>query len=899
MLRLTGREIRRAFLDFFRERGHTVVPSSSLVPAGDPTLLFTNAGMVQFKDVFTGERRVPYARAATVQKCVRAGGKHNDLDNVGRTARHHTFFEMLGNFSFGDYFKEAAIEYAWEFLVGILGLPADRLWATVYRDDDEAASLWRRKAGLPPERIVRLGEKDNFWSMGDTGPCGPCSEVVMDRGEEFRCGAPLCALDACGCDRWLELWNLVFMQYERRPDGTMVPLPRPSIDTGMGLERIASVLQGVASNFETDLFTPYLRFVEELTGRRYEPGPAGFPLRVIADHGRAVVFLVADGVVPSNEGRGFVLRRILRRAARFGRVLGLEEPFLHSLAPVVAEVMGEAYPELRAGLDVVRQVVRGEEERFLATLEQGTRLFRYVAERVRGEGGTRIAGEEAFLLYDTYGLPLDILQDLAEEEGLAVDREGFERALEAQRQRARADREQRMEVLAGEREAAASLPASNFAGYDRLALRARVTALLGGESARGVASQGAGEESRAVVLRLGAGSEGGVVLDVTPFYPEGGGQVGDAGVLRWEGGAFQVRDTRRLGAAVVHFGTVTAGELAVGQEVEALVDDDRRRATARNHSATHLLHRALKVVLGPHVRQAGSLVAPDRLRFDFTHSRPLTPAELRRLEELVNDRVLAGIPVQTEETDLREALAAGAEALFGEKYGERVRMVTMGDFSRELCGGTHVANTAEVGLFKVISQESVAAGVRRLEAVTARAALRHVWDSEEELDQAAEALRSPRREVAERVASLVEELRARERRLAQLERELLRHQSEGLLRSAQEVEGVRVVAGEAPVASMEALRELGDRLRERLGSGVVLLAARQDGKVVFLAMVTGDLVARGLHAGRIVNEAARVAGGGGGGRPDMAQAGGRDPSRLAEALAAGIEAVRRARSAPA
>ncbi len=878
---MTAADIRRAFLEFFRERGHAVVPSSSLVPADDPTLLFTNAGMVQFKDVFTGKAEAPYTRAASAQKCVRAGGKHNDLENVGKTARHHTFFEMLGNFSFGDYFKREAIGYAWTFLTDVLGLPRDRLYATIYKDDDEAFALWREVAGVPAERIVRLGEKDNFWAMGDTGPCGPCSEIVIDRGGHLRCDAPECFIGECDCDRWLEIWNLVFMQYERSAGGALTPLPRPSIDTGMGLERIASVLQGVATNFDTDLFTPYIRQVEEMTGRRCAPGPEGFPFRVIADHARACAFLIGDGVLPSNEGRGYVLRRILRRAVRFGRVLGLDAPFLHRLAPTVAEVMGDAYPEVRERLDLVQRVIRGEEERFHQTLDQGMRLLGEITDRMRREGRRVLSGDEAFLLYDTFGFPLDLLQDVCEEEGLELDRAGFEEAMEAQRRRARADREEKGEGLAGVDlgRALAGLEPTRFVGYERLASPARVLAVARGEERVGEAA---------------AGQEVAVVLDETPFYAESGGQVGDAGWLEAPGLRVAVSDTKPFGRGLtLHLGRVEEGVLAEGRTVTARVDAARRAATARNHSATHLLHKALKVVLGEHVNQAGSLVAPDRLRFDFTHFGALTPEELRRVEALVNEEILAALPVETEVMALDAARARGAMALFGEKYGDEVRVVRMGDFSLELCGGTHLRNTAEAGLFKIVSEESVGAGVRRIEAVTGMSVLAYLWREEEALRQAAAALKGRPEEVPARIEELIERLRRQEREIAELQSRLARNQGEELLASAREVAGVRVVVGEAPVADPDALRELGDFLRDRLGSGVVILGARQNGKALLLAMVTRDLVERGLHAGRIVGEAARVAGGGGGGRPDMAQAGGRSPEKLAEALAAGVDAVRR------
>ncbi|MDI3297755.1 MAG: alanine--tRNA ligase [Bacillota bacterium] len=882
MRSLSSSEIRSRFLGYFARRGHTVVPSSSLVPQNDPTLLFTNAGMVQFKDVFLGNARLPFQRATTAQKCMRAGGKHNDLENVGRTPRHHTFFEMLGNFSFGDYFKADAIRFAWEFLTRELELDPDRLWVTIYREDDEAEQLWRSVAGVPAERIVRLGEKDNFWAMGDTGPCGPCSEIIYDRGEGHRCDAPVCGVGACDCDRWLEIWNLVFMQYERDEAGALHPLPKPSIDTGMGLERIASVLQEVDSNFDTDLFHPVIRRIEELSGRRYDRGSAGFPFRVIADHARACAFLIADGVLPSNEGRGYVLRRILRRAARFGRVLGLERPFLAEVAGTVVAVMGEAYPELREREGFVREVIRREEERFLQTLEQGMRTFAELAERARAEGRPELRGEEAFLLYDTYGFPLDLMQDMAEEAGLAVDLAGFQAALERQRERARADRAARG-LRAGDALAqlVADLPATRFLGYEGTEGRGRVLAVIA-----------AGEEPE-LVEEAEEGSEVRVVLDQTPFYAEGGGQVGDTGWLLSGEARVRVTDTQEVGRGVhLHFGRVEAGTLRAGAELEARVDAERRRAIMRNHSATHLLHKALKEILGEEATQAGSLVAPDRLRFDFTHEGPLDEETLRRVEDRVNERILDGLPATVQVLPLEEARKTGAIALFGEKYGERVRVVGMGDYSRELCGGTHVHNTAEIGSFKIVSESSIGAGLRRIEAVTGTGVVAYARLQERRLRETAELLRAPEEEVPARVAALGEELRGAQRRIRELEEKLVRIAAERLLERVETVAGVRVVRGELEGAGPEELRQASDWLRQRLGSGVVLLAARSDGKVQFVAAVTADLVARGVHAGRIVGAAARVAGGGGGGRPDLAQAGGRRPELLETALAAGVDALR-------
>ena len=874
---MSAAEIRQRFLRFFERHGHTVVPSSSLIPKDDPTLLFTNAGMVQFKDVFTGKEKVPYKRATTAQKCMRAGGKHNDLENVGKTARHHTFFEMLGNFSFGDYFKREAIGFAWTFLTEELGLPRERLWATIYRDDEEAFALWQEVAGLPPERIIRLGEKDNFWAMGDTGPCGPCSELVYDRGEEYGCGEG-CAIGACDCDRWLEVWNLVFMQFNRDESGRLSPLPRPSIDTGMGLERIASVLQGVSSNFDTDLFRPLIRAVEEMTGRTYDPGEGGFPFRVIADHARACTFLVADGVLPANEGRGHVLRRILRRAVRFGRVLGLQEPFLYRLVDTVGEVMGAAYPEVRQRAEYVARVIRAEEERFFRTLDQGMEILADVIRRTRERGDGVISGEDAFVLYDTYGFPLDLTEDAAAEAGLRVDREGFERAMAVQRQRARAARdvEEGWDPDSPLARALADEPATDFTGYERLEDEGTVRLLV--------------QEDRPVE-RAAAGQEVGVILDRTPFYAERGGQVGDTGWLESSRARVQVLDTQPLpGGRILHRARVVEGTLEAGDRVRARVDAARRAAIMRNHTATHLLHAALKRVLGEHVNQAGSLVAPDRLRFDFTHFEAPAPDQLRAVEDEINRVILAGLPVRWYWTSLEEALEAGAVALFGEKYGREVRVVQIGDYSLELCGGTHVTSTSDVGLFKFTAEGSVAAGVRRVEAVTGWSTLEYVRSREAVLDRLAGTLRVPVEELPRRLEALLEAQRESERQLRQLRSRLARQAADGLLAAAPEAAGVRVVVGELPVDDPEILRETADYVRQRAGEAAVLLGARAGERALLVAAVTRGALGRGLHAGRLVAEVARRVGGGGGGRPDLAQAGGRQPERLPEALAFGRDA---------
>ncbi|MCR4420185.1 MAG: alanine--tRNA ligase [Clostridia bacterium] len=876
---LTGNELRSCFLAYFRRQGHTVLPSSSLVPENDLTLLFTNAGMVQFKNVFLGLEKRPYRRAATAQKCVRAGGKHNDLETVGRTARHHTFFEMLGNFSFGDYFKAEAIAFAWEFLTRELGLPADRLWVTIYRDDEEAFRLWRSVAAVPSERIVRLGEKDNFWSMGDTGPCGPCSEIIFDRGKEHACNSHPCALGVCDCDRWLEVWNLVFMQFNRQAGGELIPLPRPSIDTGLGLERMASVLQGVDSNFETDLFRPLLEAIERLCGRSYGPGETGFPFRVIADHLRACTFLVADGVVPTNEGRGYVLRRILRRAVRLGRTLGIEEAFLHRLVPEVVALMGTAYPELVEGEERIRAVIAREEERFLETLEEGMRVAEDTVTRALAAGRTVLGGEEVFLLYDTYGFPLDLARDLARERGMSVDEEGFARCLEEQRRRARASRADRFWSGPPVGETGSfwqALPATEFIGYGQLEAGTRVLALFRGEEPAD---------------ELAAGEEGGVVLDRSPFYAETGGQVGDTGLLVWPSGRARVEDARWLAGKIWHQVRIEEGRLERGGEVEARVDRERRRAVARHHSATHLLHAALRRVLGAHARQSGSLVAPERLRFDFSHFEPLTQEQLRAVERLVNEKVLEGIPVEVLETTLEAARAMGAMALFQEKYGDRVRVVRIGDFSLELCGGTHVANTGEIGLFRIIGESGIGAGLRRVEAVAGLAALDYVVARDAEWERVAAALKVGPEQVARRVEALLAELKAKEKEAAALQGQLNRYRLLELLDQVQEIDGVKLLAAQVPETDAGGLRELADRLRERLGSGVIVLATVGEDKVNLVATVSRDLVSKGFHAGRILREVAAVTGGGGGGRPDMAQAGGRRPEKLGEALAKAAELV--------
>ncbi len=876
---LSGNEVRKLFLDYFQSKGHTIVPSSALVPHNDPTLLFNNAGMNQFKDVFLGLDQRPYQRATTSQKCVRAGGKHNDLDTVGRTARHHTFFEMLGNFSFGDYFKREAITYAWEFLTEVVQLPKERLWATVYLDDDEAFALWQEIAGLPAERIVRLGEKDNFWSMGDTGPCGPCSEIIIDRGEAYRCEDPQCALGVCDCDRWLELWNLVFMQFNRNAAGEMTPLPRPSIDTGMGLERITSVLQGVDSNFDTDLLRRLINLVEEMTGQKYYQDQRGFPFRVIADHARACTFLISDGVLPSNEGRGYVLRRILRRAARFGKVLGLNNPFLYKMVSVVNELMASAYPELLERQEYVQKVIRIEEERFHETLHDGMRVVGEIIKKVIDEKRTEISGDEAFLLYDTFGFPLDLTEDIAEENALGLDKEGFQAAMEAQRERAR---KARQEVKVWDE--ALSLTAAfegfaptRFIGWESAEAEVQVLALV--REGQRVTSASGSEE----VL---------VLLDQTPFYAESGGQIGDQGYLSREATKLRVLDTTKLpDGKFIHLAKVEQGSLKEGDRVLAEVDGKRRGAIARNHSATHLLHRALKEVLGDHVNQAGSLVEPGRLRFDFSHFSAMTPQEIQEVEERVNQQIWRDLDVLAQETSLAEARELGAMALFGEKYGETVRVVRMGDYSLELCGGTHVTHTGTIGVLKIVSESAIGAGLRRIEAVTGPGAYQYLNERNQVLLETAAVLKAPPTEVAQRVEALQQALREREKEIGSLQGRLARYEVTDLLERMQLVQGIKVLATPVAAGDAESLRSMGDLIRDKLGSGVVILGAVWPDRVGFVTMVTKDLLARGLHAGKIIKEVAAAAGGGGGGRPDMAQAGGKDPAKLTEALAVGVQMV--------
>jgi len=888
---MTGSAIRERFLAYFEENGHTRVRSSPLVPGADPTLLFTNAGMVQFKAVFLGEEQRDYVRATTCQKCVRAGGKHNDLENVGRTARHHTFFEMLGNFSFGDYFKAEAIAFAWEFLTRELGLDPRRLAATVFTDDDDAHALWKKVAGLTDDRILRLGEEDNFWAMGDHGPCGPCSEVHFHQGDHLPCAEEAagrsCLGPACECDRWLEIWNLVFMQFNRDASGVMRRLPRPSIDTGMGLERVAAVMQGKMSDYDTDLFAPLIERVAALSGTAYRAREAhDVSMQVIADHARATTFLIADGVTPSNEWRGYVLRRIMRRAMRHGRLLGLTEPFLWRTVDWVVGLMRDTYPELETERRRVEETVRAEEERFAETLDTGMRLIEEYDAGHRRPGSRGVTtplvldGRFLFRLYDTYGFPRDLAEEIFRDKGWIATEETeatYEAEMEAQRARARAGAafgtDEGTEAAAIYQRLAAEIPRVEFVGYDTLTAPARILAIV---------DAGGGGMRR--VREAAEGAEVEMILDRTPAYAESGGQVGDTGTIAGRAGRGQLLDTYYRGSKlIVHRVRVVQGGFHENEDVAVSVETSRRQGLRQHHTGTHLLHAALRRVLGTHVAQAGSLVAPDHLRFDFSHGAQVKDREVAQIEGLVNEQVQANIQVARMETDLDEALRMGALALFGEKYGDRVRVIKIGDFSTELCGGTHLDQTGELGLVKVTTEGAVASGVRRIEAVAGSAALEAVARKEAALREAAEILKIAPLEVPKRLAKLLEEQRLLEKQLAELEARLARSRAEDLIAAARQINGVAVVAGRIDGLDADGLRSVADTLRDRLGSGVVCVGSVVDGKVNLVAAVTHDLTKR-FQAGRIMQEVARIVGGRGGGRPDLAQGGGSDPSKLDDAL---------------
>ena len=860
---MKSNEIRRRFVEFFAERGHAIVPSSSLVPANDPTLLFTNSGMVQFKDVFLGKDQRPYTRATTAQRCVRAGGKHNDLENVGYTARHHTFFEMLGNFSFGDYFKRDAIGYAWELLTKVYKLAPERLWITVYQTDDEAYKVWTKEIGVAQDRVARIGDKpggppfqsDNFWQMGDTGPCGPCSEIFYDHGPDVP-GGPPGTPEADG-DRYVEIWNLVFMQFNRDEHGRLHPLPKPSVDTGMGLERIAAVLQGVHSNYEIDLFQDLIKAAARETGTEYLSSNS---LKVIADHIRACSFLIVDGVIPGNEGRGYVLRRIIRRAIRHGYKLGQKHAFFHRLVPDLAKAMGEAYPELPKNAERVRQVLKTEEDRFAETLENGMRVLEGALTRE----DRMLDGETVFQLYDTFGFPVDLTADIARERGVRVDYAGFEQAMERQRERARAASKFRAEASVDY-----SGKPTEFHGYDTLTLEATVLAIY---------------VEGAPVHEIDAADAAVVVLDRTPFYAESGGQVGDRGELAGASGTFAVEDTQKIQAEVFgHKGVLTAGKLRVGDKVLAGVDGIARARAAWNHSATHLMHAALRKVLGPHVQQRGSLVDPWKTRFDFSHNEPMTEEEIREVEALVNREIRRNSEVSARIMRYDEAIKAGAMALFGEKYGDEVRVLKMADFSTELCGGTHVKRTGDIGFFKIVAESGVASGIRRVEAVTGEGALEWVQAREAKLAEAAAALKASPDDVAQKILQMQESVKALEKELARVKSKMAASQGDELADRAEEVKGVKVLAASLDGADAKALRETLDKLKDRLRSAAIVLGAADGAKVSLVAGVTSDLTAK-VKAGELVNYVAQQVGGKGGGRADMAQAGGTKPDELPKAL---------------
>jgi len=850
-------EIRQKFLDYFKAKGHTVVPSSPLVPANDPTLLFTNAGMVQFKDTFLGNEKREYVRAASSQRCVRAGGKHNDLENVGYTARHHTFFEMLGNFSFGDYFKDEAIAYAWEFLTQVLKLPTEKLWVTVFEEDDEAADIWLKKIGVDPKRFSRIGAKDNFWSMGDTGPCGPCSEIFYDHGESVPGGPP--GTPEEDGDRYIEIWNLVFMQYNRDSEGKLHDLPKPSVDTGMGLERLAAILQGVHSNYEIDLFQQLIAAAAKLTGCKDLTHAS---LRVIADHIRACSFLIVDGVLPSRDGRGYVLRRIIRRAVRHGRKLGVEGSFFYKLVAKLVGLMGEAFPELKQAQPQVEKQLKLEEERFAETVDKGLEILE---QEISGLKGKVLGGEFVFKLYDTYGFPDDLTADIARERGLSIDKPRFDELMEEQRQRGKQGgkfnpvKDQKLDLAA----------VTQFVGYEKMALdKAKIVALF---------------MDAKPVKKLTEGDEAILVLDSTPFYAESGGQVGDQGVIQNANATFRVHGTYKQGDAFLHVGTLEQGQLSLNDSVDAHIDNSERRQIAYNHSATHLLHAALRKILGEHVTQKGSLVEASRLRFDFSHFEALSGDEIHQLEQMVNEKIRENIAVETRLMGHKAALEAGAMALFGEKYGDEVRVLSMGDFSVELCGGTHVSRTGDIGVFKIISEQGTAAGVRRIEAVTGPGALAWFDQQSALLNQLAASLKTSVDKLGPKIEQTLQHNRALEKELEQLNAKLASQQSESLLSGVLEIDGLKVLAARMDGVDTKTLRETADQLKNKLGSAAVILGSVNGEKVSLVAGVTKDQTKR-IAAGALVNAVAQQVGGKGGGRPDMAMAGGTEPANLDEAL---------------
>jgi alanyl-tRNA synthetase len=877
---MTGNDIRKTFLDYFAKNKHQVVRSSSLVPQDDPTLLFVNAGMVQFKRTFLGEEKRNYNRATTSQKCVRAGGKHNDLENVGYTARHHTFFEMLGNFSFGDYFKEKAIAFGWDLLVNGYGLPVDKLLVSIYEDDDESGRIWQDQIGVSENRISRLGEADNFWSMGDTGPCGPCSEIHIDRGAAFGCGKPECAV-GCDCDRFLEIWNLVFMQYDRDESGKLAPLPAASVDTGLGLERMASILQNTPTNYETDLIKPIMEKVEVLSEKAMGTSDSiDVAMKVIADHSRAAAFLIGDGILPSNEGRGYVLRRIMRRAIRYGRNIGLIKPFLHETAKVVFDIMQPQYPELSEASAFITNVIQNEENRFSETLDTGLRMLNDTLVEMEAKGQTRMDGDVIFKLYDTFGFPVDIVKDVLRDRDMSLDMDGFDAAMDKQREKSKG-KVSFDNISDAYKKLNAQGVKAEFTGYSETETEAEVLLLVVDE---------------AEVDQADTGSKVSVVTQKTPFYAESGGQIGDTGVI--SGGSenpnlkIKVLDTiKDPTGLIVHKGRVVAGRVTDGETVRLTVDEQKRHATALNHTATHILHAVLREVLGDHIKQAGSMVASDRLRFDFSHFAAIETETLEEIETRVNRRIRQNATVTTDEMDAETAFKSGATALFEEKYGDRVRVISLSEFSKELCGGTHTARTGDIGLFKIVAESSVASGVRRIEAVSGEAAFAFIQQNIRMVQNTARVLRVKPEQVEERVAKILANTKALEREAETLKTKIASKSADDVDADKKNIDGVDVIVKRVEVENPAALRDLADRFKDKLKSGVVVLGTVVGGKVLLIAIVTKDLTKR-FHAGNIVKQTAAIVGGGGGGRPDMAQAGGTKPEMLDKALEKALELIK-------
>ncbi len=865
---MTGNEARKIFMEYFKRHNHNQVRSSSLVPQDDPTLLFVNAGMVQFKRVFTGDEKRNYSRAVTSQKCVRAGGKHNDLENVGYTARHHTFFEMLGNFSFGDYFKEKAIDYGWDLLTNGYGFDKDKLWVSVFHEDDEAFDIWHNQVGLPKEKIVRLGEEDNFWSMGDTGPCGPCSEIHIDRGVEFGCDREDCAV-GCDCDRWLELWNLVFMQFEKDEQGNMTPLPKPSIDTGLGLERVISVLQDVPTNFETDLFIPIMEKVGELSGKkRNESDPVDVAMKVIADHSRASAFLICDGILPSNEGRGYVLRRIMRRAIRYGRSIGLVKPFLYETVKTVFTIMDEAYPELKDSAAFILNVVENEEKKFLKTLDTGMKLLESTIDELKTQNSSTIPGDVIFKLYDSFGFPVDIIVDHIKEMDIDLDLKGFDKAMAAQKARSKS-----IKKFTGIGKAYKELLSKgtkiSFNGYDDIEEQSKVLIIVKDDKKIQTASKGDTIE---------------IVTESTVFYAESGGQAGDRGSFENQNCVVNITDTiKDPSGLIIHKGIVKKGTVSKDDSIILKVDPVKRQNTAFNHTATHILHASLKKILGDHVKQSGSLVTDKRLRFDFSHYSSISAGELKKIENEVNLRIRENHPVQTREMNMDDAVKQGATALFEEKYGDVVRVVSQGDFSVELCGGTHTDQSGNIGLFKILSEGGIASGVRRIEAVTAQSALDYIHSDQDLIGSSASLLKSSKEEIVIKIETLLKDKKSLEKQLEAIKAKKASKSVEHIEDEIKEIGGVKIISKKVEIENPSQLRDLADKFKTKIGSGIILLGARSNGKALLISVVTNDLT-KNYNAGDIVKQAAKIVGGGGGGRPDMAQAGGTQPENLDKAL---------------